>query len=64
MAEVKQDNNFDTYRIGETTYRKASFGPKTWSAIQDTMPGKKVNFVDIMNAKFEQELQKKIDIHK
>jgi len=64
MTEATKDKNFDIYKIGEKTYHKASFGPKTWSSIQENMPGQKVDFVDVLHAKFEKALEKSIDIHK
>lgn len=56
MANATQEFNYDTYKIGEKTYHKATFGPKTWSDISGKLPGQKVNFVDILFGKFEKEL--------
>ncbi len=64
MKDATQDRNYDVYRIGEKTYHKASFGPKTWSAIQDNMPGQKIDFVDVLFAKLNPTIDKSIDIHK
>ncbi len=59
--QTKENNRFDTYRIGGTTYIKDTYlGPKAWKAITDASPGR---FIDIIEAKFkDQLLAKKIDI--
>jgi len=63
MGDTKENNKFDTYRIGGTTYVKDThLGPKAWRAIESKSPGR---FVDILEAKFKDLcLESKIDINK
>jgi len=63
MVDAKENNKFDTYRIGATTYVKdVQLGPRAWRSIESKSPGR---FVDILSAKFEeQNFVSKVDINK
>jgi hypothetical protein len=63
MGDTKENNKFDTYRIGGTTYVKDThLGPKAWKSIEANSPGR---FVDILEAKFKDlNYISKVDINK
>ena len=63
MSTLFEERNFDTYKIGEKTYKKDLYlGPKAWGKIQESSPGR---FVDILESKLKSFLsEKSIDLNK